>query len=291
MKRRHRALPPRPDWPGSSPARAPHDRTGWAVVAVFVMAAFAAVAIGVAAPTGSFLEGPVGTGASPTTDAPAPDSVPTDPNGDFAFLAVTYVDGKRVPVRWDPCEPIAYQLDLRAGPPNARAAIEAAIEGASDGSGYAFVDDGRAHEHIQRLLDDRFFADALHSVYRPVLITVISHQAFRRFDLKPGVLAFAHPQQGAGAFDDQYVAGAVVIDGGRGYARHGRWSLGLVAQHELGHLLGLAHVGATDELMFSFEVAKRSIPEPIDGWGPGDMDGLRRLGGDPTCLERVHVRP
>ena len=41
--------------------------------------------------------------------------------------------------------------------------------------------------------------------------------------------------------------------------------------------------------MFSFEVAPHTMPDSIEGWGPGDLQGLERLGSDQGCLERVRV--
>jgi hypothetical protein len=44
--------------------------------------------------------------------------------------------------------------------------------------------------------------------------------------------------------------------------------------HELGHVLGLAHVDNPDELMHEDNLGKT-------GYGPGDLEGLRRLGQGP----------
>jgi hypothetical protein len=126
-------------------------------------------------------------------------------------------------------------------------------------------------------------------VYRPVLITVVPRPMFRSYHVPKHVLAFTHPEQGIQSHDDQWVSGYVVVDGGVRYARTGRWSMELVIAHELGHLLGLGHVRAPDELMFSPEVARGVIPAPIDGWGPGDLQGLERLGADQGCLPHVRV--
>ena len=41
--------------------------------------------------------------------------------------------------------------------------------------------------------------------------------------------------------------------------------------------------------MFSFEVAPRTIPDPIEGWGDGDLQGLEQVGADQGCLEQVRV--
>ena len=128
-------------------------------------------------------------------------------------------------------------------------------------------------------------------MYRPVLITVVSHSAFQRFHVPRGVLAFTHPEQGTQSDDDEWVSGYVVVDGGIRYANTGRWSMELVIAHEVGHLLGLAHVSDPTELMFSTQVANGVIPAPIDGYGPGDIAGLQLVGAPAGCLPHVRVAP
>ena len=49
-------------------------------------------------------------------------------------------------------------------------------------------------------------------------------------------------------------------------------------------------MSAPDELMFSVEEARHTIPDPISGWGPGDVEGLERLGAEQGCLGSVRVR-
>jgi hypothetical protein len=215
--------------------------------------------------------------------------VPTTADGAYVFSDATYRDGVRVPVRWNPCQAIEYQLDLIEAPRGARAAIQAAIDRTSEATGIAFTSDGDTDRTAQELFDSSFFADVLHSVYRPVLITAVSHETFRDLGASSRAVAFAHPEEGARSLADQYVSGLVVVDGEVPFAHAGRWSMQLVVQHELGHLVGLAHVRDPDQLMFSFEVAHSGIPNPIEGWGEGDLQGLERLGTDQGCLEPVRV--
>ena len=249
-----------------------------AVVAIGVVSVMIAAGIVVAAPN------PV-----PPVAGVSPSAIPTTPEGAYAFLETGFHDGVRVPVRWNPCQPIEYQIDLIDAPPGARDAIAAAIDRTSEATGLAFVFDGDTTRTAQQLWDHFYFADALRSVYRPVLITVVSHRTFRSLGAPARAVAFAHPEQGGRELDDQYVSGVVVVDGDVPYAHAGRWSMQLVVEHELGHLVGLAHVSDPSELMFSFEVARRTIPDPIDGWGDGDLQGLERLGADQSCLEQVRV--
>jgi len=281
--------PPRPDGQPRRPDAGPRpdpsrptkrDASLVASIAIGVVSVLAAAAVLVVAP-------------SPATVAPpdpgASASVPTHPDGAFAFTDVVYRDGARVPVRWNPCQPIEYQLHLIDAPPGMRAAIQSAIDRTSEATGIPFVSDGDTDQTAQELFDRFFFADALHSVYQPVLITAVTHRTFRDLGASKRAVAFAHPEQGGRSLDDQYVAGLVVIDADVPYAHAGRWSMQLVIQHELGHLVGLGHVRDPQELMFSFEVARSTIPDPIDGWGEGDLRGLEGLGADQGCLEPVRV--
>lgn len=279
-------LPPRPDVPLSS--RRP-DPTIWIVIALFLIGALAGAQILATAPVTTEArtpsERPSPAAASPANAA----TVPRGPDGAFAFLEATFVDGRRAPVRWNPCQPIEYQIDLEDAPPGTPRAIAAALDAASDATGLAFRSLGATTQDAHVLLNHAYFADALRSIYRPVLIDVVSHREFRTYGQARRVLAFAHSERGNAARGDQYVAGVIVVDGGARYAASGRWSLRLVIQHELGHLLGLAHVRDGRELMFSVEVARHTVPANISGWGPGDLEGLERLGADQGCLSRVRV--
>jgi hypothetical protein len=213
------------------------------------------------------------------------------PDGPYAFLAATYVDGQREPVRWNPCQPIEYELDVEHGPPETQEAISGALDLASMASGITFQYDGTTTQGIAPMRHGRYFADALHAVYKPVLITVVSHAAFRRFHVPHRVLAFTHPERGAASADDEWVSGYIAVDGGIHYASTGRWSMELVIAHEIGHLLGLAHVNDPNQLMFSTQVARGVLPAPIDGYGPGDVAGLALVGSDQGCLPHIRVAP
>ena len=275
--------PPRPDARARSDhARAARpDPTLLTSIAIGVVWLLAAAGVLLAVPA------PAAPAAVPVPSGSA--WAPTTPDGAYAFSDVTYRDGARVPVRWNPCQPIQYQLDLIEAPPGARAAIQAAIDRTSEATGIAFVSEGDTDRTAQELLDKLFFADALNSVYRPVLITAVSHATFRELGASKRAVAFAHPEVGARSQGDQYVSGLVVVDGAVPFAHAGRWSMQLVVQHELGHLVWLGHVRDPDQLMFSFEVEHSGIPNPIEGWGEGDLQGLERLGVDQGCLDPVRV--
>ena len=288
--RRHKPLPPRPDvFPRPVAARTGRDPVLLTVIGIGLLAVVTAAALVIAPPKAPVTVASPSASATPTSTPTAAD-VPTGPGGAYAFLDVTYQDGERVPIRWNPCQPLEYQLEFQVRPPGAETAVRSAIDQTSAATGITFQNDGTTSEDPQHLFDTYFFADALHSVYRPVLITFVSHATFVSMGPSKRAIAFTHPEEGSQERDKQFVAGIVVVDGSVHYAHEGRWSLALVIQHELGHLMGLAHVRAPDELMFSFEEAPHTIPDPIANWGPGDLQGLEMLGADQGCLRTVRVR-
>lgn len=262
------------------------DPTLVGVLAIFLAGAVATAAIAIAGPRPTPLSQP---GAAGPGQPGIADVVPTGPDGPYAFLAATYVGGQREPVRWNPCQPIEYQIDVDHGPPETATAIEDAIGLASRASGIAFRFDGTTDRGIAAMRHGQYFADPVHSVYRPVLITVVTHAEFHRYDVPRRVLAFTHPERGTQTQDDEWVSGYVVVDGGIRYTNTGRWSMELVIAHELGHLLGLGHVRDPNQLMFSTQVAKGIIPAPIDGYGAGDLAGFELVGAGQGCLPHVRV--
>jgi hypothetical protein len=101
-------------------------------------------------------------------------------------------------------------------------------------------------------------------------------------DPRPSI-AFAKTMAGLFAHQDQYFGGIVVMDADA-TATHGfgyRYAHGSVLLHELGHIMGLDHVRDPDQLMYSGRHPNFSVRT----FGPGDLEGLRRLGMDAGCLD------
>jgi len=70
--------------------------------------------------------------------------------------------------------------------------------------------------------------------------------------------------------------GSVALTAGIG----GASSFGVLALHELGHMLGLSHVGDTGQVMYP---SMRSHA----GWGNGDQEGLWWLGAQQGCIGAI----
>jgi hypothetical protein len=195
---------------------------------------------------------------------------------DYSFLAMT-ADGS--PYRWDPCTPIRYQVDLRGQPRDALRDVLGAIALTTEASGlrfeYAGLVEGSSPREIVRYM--KFTAPTAEGTlgWSPLLFTFASERELARIGGKD-VIARAYPV--VSIYDrDQIVSGMIVVNDdvvlGPGFAS--TRSLGPVLEHELGHILGLAHADQPFQLMFATPVTPR--------WNDGDRTGLRRLGSG-SCL-------
>jgi hypothetical protein len=203
------------------------------------------------------------------------------PRGTFRFLERTASGG---PVRWNPCEPIHYAANLTDAPAGALEDLQAAVRRVSDATGISFAYEGETGSTVGFQVHAGYFVtDREGGAWLPVLVDWLPHEEFLTWDPRQGVVAFAHPETGSSRFEGQYVSGIVVVDGEAGLPPgfEFRFSEGLVLQHELGHLVGLAHVSDPGEIMYASE---RLEGNPIRDWGPGDRQGLRELGADAGCL-------
>jgi len=206
--------------------------------------------------------------------------VPVRPHGPHAFLEV---EGDGVPYRWNPCEPIGYVANLDNAPVGAIDDVHEAVARVSAATGIDFADEGRVHTDAQAQLGSAFQDFTTDSGYRPLLFTWESDGYMRTLDDRDNLLGFGIPWRGQGDQAHIYVSGAVVLNDEAGMPTGfaGRYSEGAVLLHELGHVIGLAHVyEGTDEIM----AIQRDVDYSISDYGPGDLEGLAALGRDAGCL-------
>jgi hypothetical protein len=92
----------------------------------------------------------------------------------------------------------------------------------------------------------------------------------------------------SGASVSRAVRGGVVLNArwkqtlGSGFGRGYTW--GEVVMHELGHVIGLDHVGNKKQLMHD------TVTPGKARWGAGDLDGFRKIGDSGGCLSPKNAR-
>ena len=183
------------------------------------------------------------------------------------------------PVRWNPCEPIRWTLDPDDAPDGGREALSLAMARITAVSGLRFEFVGMTDE--QPRSDRPLVVEGPEGPrWAPVLITWVPADSIDLplSDMERGVAVPVAVREGS---HQVFVTGQVVLNADKTLLpmfedRHASW--GAVLLHELGHLVGLDHVGDPVQLM---------APTPGFGevrFGEGDRAGLQAVGADGGCL-------
>jgi hypothetical protein len=191
--------------------------------------------------------------------------------GQYAFMQTT-PDGR--PIGYRPCQPIRYVLNPAGMPAGGDRLVKDAIGIISATSGLKFVDGGRTQEppsaHRPAEETDRYGAG-----WAPVLIAWAGHAQYPEIDGDIEGVGGSTSIAQFGPESAYYVTGQIVLSKD-GLAEmlaepNGYLKARAVVMHELGHLVGLAHVNNRDEVM---------APEftGLVELGPGDRAGLALLG-------------
>ena len=199
-----------------------------------------------------------------TTRPPTTTTAPPPPAGPWRAFK-TNPDGS--PVRWDPCTPIRYVTRLDIGPSFARSELDWAIRQIEAASGLDFVWVGDVAEPYSGRWPRQGPAH-------------IGFATDLEVPLPPGASGWGIGNTVTDASGvSWYVGGKVVINPGHGWTQ-GTSSvnpLGLMFLHELGHMVGLAHVDSHNEVMGTGgNGSARSL-------GPGDRAGLAAVGRSAGC--------
>ena len=159
-----------------------------------------------------------------------------------------------MPVRWNPCQPVSWGLTTDDGGEESR--IQDAFAKASAATGINFRQVG-PDDPAQILVSIRFSPGS-----------TVEGEGDMRY-------SFVN----SGSIVGRKVAHKGTVDAvvGTDSAEPLRTNLYL---HEIGHALGLAHVGSPDEVMHS----PLSLSAPLTEYAQGDREGLRRLGRQAGCL-------
>jgi hypothetical protein len=219
---------------------------------------------------------------TPPTVSIAPSPSPR-PQVDGAFKFLERVGGE--PVRWNPCDEITYAVNAAGAPSSIRSDLREALARVTRATGIEFRSVGATRETFFRAYQRMRFDGV---IGRAELIMIwVDHDGYRAIlqqlqDPRPSI-AFAKTMAGVTVDQDQYFGGIIVMDA-EATARLGftdRYTDGSVLLHELGHIMGLDHVRDPDQLMYSGRFPTFGLHD----FGPGDLEGLRRLGIDAGCLD------
>ena len=212
----------------------------------------------------------------------ATEAVPTG-RGEHAFLQE--VGGE--PYRWNPCEPIHWAVNLEGAPSGAATDVRQAVDAVSRATGIRFVFDGESTVTARAQLGSRFIDDAQPDGWRPLLIAWASDGFLRELSDKPNLLGVGIPHEGNGEFASQYVSGLVILNREPELGLHpgfgGIYAEGVVLLHELGHVMGLAHVKDPRQVMYSGKWPQLGTT----AFGDGDLEGLRLLGRSAGCMKHA----
>lgn len=197
-----------------------------------------------------------------------------DPRG-FRLLDVDPDTG--APVRYDPCTPVAYVVNVDHAPRQGLKDVRHAFDLAGAATGIRFVYEGLTNE-VPITGRPPYQPERYGDRWAPVLVGWVEAgpAVFKEHDV--GIAGSAYVANDDG--DLVYVTGSIALNAAEelssGSAAGRTW--GRVLLHEVGHVVGLDHV---DDLS---QVMNESLTSAPAAWGVGDEAGLRLLGSRSGCL-------
>lgn len=170
------------------------------------------------------------------------------------------------PVSYSPCRPVRYVVNPQGAPRDHMALVEGSVARVEQATGLVF-------EYVGESTSRNFLARSLDRS-EPVLIGWATAEELP--DLAGDVAGVAGSTMvSRGGSRREYVTGMVALDrdtfGELMGSPAGRAHAAAILDHELGHLVGLDHVDDQGELMHPRGASRGRF-------GPGDLEGLARLG-------------
>ena len=194
----------------------------------------------------------------------------------YAFSEV--IDGR--PVRWNPCAPIRWSVNLAGAPAGGLAVLKAAVARVAALSGTTWTYVGATRTTPSSAVLPR----TARSTYPPVLLGWTDGSRSDLLAGQPrGTLAMTRTswfgvQKPDGSKVAALRAAVIAFDRTDRLPLRGAVSWQAVALHELGHTMGLAHVGDTRQLMATV------LPRTVSDLQAGDRAGLLKVGRPAGCV-------
>ena len=181
-------------------------------------------------------------------------------------------------VRYNPCSPVTYVIDPDLAPPGVVDDVHAAFGEVAAATGLEFVFEGLTDER-PTLAREAYQPGRYGERWAPVLVS-FHHFGENVLDATPLAEAGSVSRRNAEG-KPVYVTGRVQLNADApgvktGFGPGRTW--GKILMHEIGHLVGLGHVGDQTSLMYP------ATTEGPTRLSPGDRVGLARLGRSEGCL-------
>lgn len=200
--------------------------------------------------------------AAPAQGAAAPTAAldPTDPHADaYAFLAT--VGGQ--PVHWNTCTPITVKVNPARMPDGARADIDQALAQVSAATGATFVDGGPTD-----VVPYQSAAWTMPLFDENVVFIAFANEGLVS-QLGGSTIGIGGNAQRNGV---AYIGGLTLDTNSPVPGGFGKLSRGTELLHELGHVMGLAHIADDTQMMNPI------LPDKVEArYGQGDLHGLAQL--------------
>lgn len=228
--------------------------------------------------TGTLLSGCVAVEVPRGTTGP--DSSATGQGGRDGYT-FTRTRSNGEPVRWSTCEPIRYVIRPAHEPDGARRLLRQSVQRIEQATGLTFSFEGTTDEAPRpdrRPFHENRYGDG----WSPVLVAYSDPDEYPR--LEGRVAGDAGPVSvNPGDGTPRYVSGTLVLDADQ-LGSLSEDAVRAVMLHELGHVVGLAHVKDRGQLMNAVQYGREVLTLQ-----DGDLAGLEELGKG-ECYEPVTPR-